>query len=233
MPTPCRHTRSDRGTASYLSPSTARNHRGEYTLQCSFDPYCWTAVDVHPSRALNYPLRRSNPFIPLGENVRQNFFSSRNIAPRNIRLVPHCLFRGRKEYFRDWKRNFEKKFANRIDEVFVQECYFWKKKILEDILTEKSRNGHRGEGERGGCGTRLHGNACVGTHDKRAKGAREASMERGAKRGGRNGQREEKEQQERGGSRGRSRDLGIPNPHLIRESRFPPNNPLFSNRFDK
>lgn len=72
------------------------------------------------------------------------------------------------------------------------------KKILEDILTEKPRNGHRGEGERGGCGTRLHGNACVGTHDKRAKGAREASMERGAKRGGRNGQREEKEQQERG-----------------------------------
>lgn len=63
------------------------------------------------------------------------------------------------------------------------------KKILEDILTEKPRNGHRGEGERGGCGTRLHGNACVGTHDKRAKGAREASMERGAKRGGRNGQR--------------------------------------------
>lgn len=76
--------------------------------------------------------------------------------------MPHCLFRGRKEYFRDWKRNFEKKFANRIDEVFVEECYFWKKKILEDILTEKPRNGHRGEGERGGCGTRLHGTHASG-----------------------------------------------------------------------
>lgn len=159
VPTPCRHTRSDRGTASYLSPSTARNHRGEYTLQCSFDPYCWTAVDVHPSRALNYPLRRSNPFIPFGENVRQNFFSSRNIAPRNIRLVPHCLFRGRKEYFRDWKRNFEKKFANRIDEVFVEECYFWKKKYWKTFW-RRSRGTAIEKKEREGVAAR----DCTGTH---------------------------------------------------------------------
>lgn len=110
VPTPCRHTRSDRGTASYLSPSTARNHRGEYTLQCSFDPYCWTAVDVHPSRALNYPLRRSNPFIPFGENVRQNFFSSRNIAPRNIRAP---LFISGKERILSW---LEKEFREKIRE---------------------------------------------------------------------------------------------------------------------
>lgn len=103
------------------------------------------------------------------------------------------------------------------------------KKILEDILTEKPRNGHRGEGERGGCGTRLHGNACVGTHDKRAKGAREASMERRWTKRPKRG----KGAARTGGSRGRSRDLGIPNPHLIRESRFPLNNPLFSNRFNK
>lgn len=257
VPTPCRHTRSDRGTASYLSPSTARNHRGEYTSQCSFDPYCWTAVDVHHSRTFNYPLSTiEKPF----SSVQKDESSFVKISSLRGNIILKILFLNiifdscptvcQKSLFRLFQRrifsktNFEKEdwekirgknivipFVGRIDidKIFVEEYYFrFGKKILEDILTKKARNGHRREGERG----LRHATArermrrdLVRTRplDKCAKGAAkrawnevdETAKER--KRSAKNGEGGDREERA-------SRDLGIPNPHLIR---FPPNNPLF------
>lgn len=143
--------------------------------------------------------------------------------------MPHCLFRGRKEYFRDWKRNFEKKFANRIDEVFVEECYFWKKNTGRHFDGEAEERPSRRRRERG----LRHATA----RERMRRDARQTCKRSPRSEHGTWGEtwwtKRSKRAARTGGSRGRSRDLGIPNPHLIRESRFPPNNPLFSNRFDK